>query len=147
MDDDVEILSVRKLVALYGGILWTPHWSSGGDVWRAGRVTLDMCREFLVDGRTARPSRALRDNFGTVEQHAMRIAWIAAHWDPAGHPIDVDFGVEPLSVYDSWRSVPIQDGHHRLAAAVVLRFPWIAARCSGLESTIRAFRYRGRRGP
>jgi hypothetical protein len=49
---------------------------------------------------------------GIRRDHVERIAYLVVHRDPT--PIDLDVGVPELGCYVDW---PIQDGHHRLAAA------------------------------
>ena len=48
------------------------------------------------------------------EPHAGRIKYLAKHgWSD---PIEIDVGIPPLHCYVDW---PIQDGNHRLAAAML----------------------------
>ena len=69
------------------------------------------------------------------EYHIRRIAWFTQHtdWEPivleCGWP---EYDVEPY----------LQDGNHRLAAAIVLGHKWIYAHCSGVVSEIESFLYK-----
>jgi hypothetical protein len=72
-------------------------------------------REFLED-----PSPRGR------EDHIARIAWFVMHgWDDA---IELDVGVPALGCHVGWI---IQDGNHRLAAAIVRREDTITATICG----------------
>jgi hypothetical protein len=62
----------------------------------------------------------------TRTQHAMRIAYLVIN--KASDAIQIDVGVPELSCHVDW---PIQDGHHRLAAAFYRGDETILADVSG----------------
>jgi len=66
------------------------------------------------------------DSEGTRRQHIERIAYLVVHRDP--NPIELDVGIPHLGCHVSW---PIQDGHHRLAAAFYRGDEGIEADVSG----------------
>lgn len=70
--------------------------------------------------------------------HAQAIAaYVNAGWE---HPIDIDVGIPSLGYLPSW---PIEDGHHRLAAAIMLGRPWILAAYAGAVDVARELIYQG----
>ena len=60
------------------------------------------------------------------DDHAGRIAWLMIH--PSREPIEIDVGVPHLCCYVDWL---VQDGNHRLAAALMRGEPTIMACVSG----------------
>ena len=67
--------------------------------------------------------------------HVSRIAWFAKHgWND---PVDIDFGCPTFSGV----SYALDDGHHRLAAAIIRKDAWIYAVASGEVDYIETFLY------
>lgn len=66
--------------------------------------------------------------------HAGRIAYLVLN--PASDPISVDVGIPSMGCFPSWG---IDDGNHRLSAAIVRGDETILVNFSGAEPEIRAF--------
>lgn len=63
--------------------------------------------------------------------HVERVAWLVVYgWDD---PIEIDVGVPSLGCFPDWI---VQDGNHRLAAAIYLGRRTILASCGGQQSAI-----------
>jgi hypothetical protein len=75
-----------------------------------------------------------RDFFDTSSRprHTLKIAWLVTHWKE-GHPISVDVGLD-----DTHFSV--DDGNHRLAAAIYRGHEFIEADVSGFLRRVRQFK-------
>lgn len=66
--------------------------------------------------------------------HIARIAWFVVNgWND---PIDIDVGVPSLGCYPKW---PLEDGNHRLAAAIIRGDRVIPAYMSGSVNEIQKF--------
>lgn len=108
-------LPIQKLIAACNPLQRSP--------WRVGPVTEAMVRECLVDGLFR--SKPIRID-SPPHHHAQRIAYLVVNgWSD---PIDIDVGVPSLHCYVDWI---VQDGNHRLAAAMVRGDEEIAAEVSG----------------
>lgn len=81
-------------------------------------VTPRNVREALTTGRLVATQGG--------DDHAGRIAWLMAH--PSQEPIEIDVGVPGLGCHVDWF---VQDGNHRLAAALMRGEPTIMACVSG----------------
>lgn len=88
-----------------------------GHPW-AERVTRRDVRRALAEGRLAATP-------GTGD-HAGRIAFLMTH--EATDPIDIDVGVPAFGCHVRWF---VQDGNHRLAAAIMAGRPTISALVGG----------------
>lgn len=115
--DDITPAAVAPLAALgnpFDGVCWP-----------------DLERPITtVDVGEALVSRALRHpdegDCTTRAEHAGRIAWFIVNgWRD---PIEVDVGIPSMGYVPEW---PIQDGNHRLAAAILLKCRTIDIRFSG----------------
>lgn len=96
-------IGVRKLQALCD-----PFRSR---IWGSFTINKAMVRQALSDN-TLQPS--YRSGSGDPYYHAGRIAWFYLRgWTDA---IDVEVGCPALHCYVDW---PVQDGNHRLAAAIL----------------------------
>jgi hypothetical protein len=108
------------------------------EIWIPGQVVKrDIITRCIERGRLLHPKQYEdeqdEDNC-TMLQHHERIAWLVVNgWE---EPIEVDFGV---SFGRQW--YPLQDGHHRLAAAIYRNELFILASCSGSISRIEEYRY------
>lgn len=68
------------------------------------------------------------------ETHIRRVAYLAVHgWED---PIEVDLGIPSMNFLPDW---PIQDGNHRLAAAIFRGDRSIMAEVSGESAWIKKF--------
>ena len=70
------------------------------------------------------------------EQHIERIAYLVLNHDPT--PIDIDVGVPSLGYYPKWI---IEDGNHRLSAAIYRQEKYIFAYCSGEDRVIEGLKF------
>ena len=78
------------------------------------------------------------EEFATSRQHhVLRIAWLVLNWSD-NFPIDIDFGCPNLG-YPTRELV--EDGNHRLAAAIYMNKDFINANCSGEEIETSKFLY------
>ena len=84
-------------------------------VWGDFVVTREMVMDALVHNRFCEEpmSAWTKEQHCRAKSHAERIAYLAYNgWDDA---IQIDVGVPGLNCYVDW---PVQDGNHRLAAAI-----------------------------
>ncbi len=70
------------------------------------------------------------------EEHIQRVAWFVMNLSK-DYPIEIDFGVPEAGVGFSFN-----DGNHRLAAAIYMKFDYISAKWSGSESVANEFLYK-----
>lgn len=73
----------------------------------------------------------------TREQHISRVAWFVTNYQEK-YPIEIDFGI-PGFCY-----LTVEDGNHRLAAAIYLNLPFIWAIASGSTNLIREYGYKSK---
>jgi hypothetical protein len=112
-------IPVDRLRALCNPFTATDLWNSGGDL-TSDMVACAIRRNLLNrncndDGRLCHP-----------DHHAQRVAYFVVQgWDTA---IDVDVGVPELCCHVDWL---VQDGNHRLAAAIYRGDQFIKAGVSG----------------
>lgn len=99
-----------------------------------GPITREEVRLAIEEGRLrARPVDGrdlIQDGVPIRRDHVERIAYLVVHPDPT--PIDFDVGVPSLGCHVDW---PLQDGHHRLAAAFYRGDATIEADISGCLDT------------
>ena len=72
----------------------------------------------------------------TREEHIQRIAWLVENYNE-NYPLDIDFGVPSLG-----GEFTMEDGNHRLAAAIYLNKPYILANVCGSQYEIEKFIYK-----
>lgn len=100
------------------------------DPWGCGTITLEMIDK--AEWVTEPWNPDADDQIWTAKQHAGRIKYLADNgWDT---PIIMDVGVPALGY--GWRKV--EDGHHRLAAAIYRKDSHILASISGDTKEIEA---------
>lgn len=90
------------------------------------------CAESRV--RIPAPGRDFYDP-SNRHRHLLRIAWLVTHWEE-GHPIQVDVGLGD-------EGFSVNDGNHRLAAAIYRGHDFIEADVCGSIKRIKHFRGRG----
>lgn len=80
-----------------------------------------------------------------TEQHAQRVAWIVKHWNDEPTftqvPISIDFGIGAPPTFFS-----VNDGNHRLAAAIYLKKPFLHTTWGGSYEEMRKFLYKEKDG-
>jgi len=67
------------------------------------------------------------------EEHIYRIAWFVENWDDK-FPISIDFGMPWMGT-----GISIDDGNHRLAAAIYLKKHWIKSSFGGSIDEMKKF--------
>jgi hypothetical protein len=114
-----------------------------GDPWGCGRIDPETVRLAVV-ARQFRDTPAVRaDEAGipifrplrSYEAHLRRIAYFVVHgWNDA---IEVDIGIPSLRCHVDWI---VQDGNHRLAAAIIRGDEFILASVGGcLDTALQMF--------
>ncbi len=93
-------------------------------------VTREEIAAAIADGRLNPPDG--QEGGMTREAHLGRIAWFAVHGWP--DPISIDVGVPALGHCPRW---PVEDGNHRLAAAIFRMDASISAEIGGQLSHAR----------
>ncbi len=101
------------------------------DPWDCGGITIAEVSEAIAEGRFCvrrhSPVRWGRSEDGlTRKEHIERVAYLTVH--PSNHPVEIDVGVPACG---SFCDYPLQDGHHRLAAAIMRGDEFILAEVSG----------------
>jgi hypothetical protein len=96
--------------------------------WGSSKVTRDMVKSAIeagdLEATPFNPKQA--DHSGSQKYHTRRIAYLAVNgWSD---PISIDVGVPGLGCYVDWF---IDDGNHRVAAALVMGRETISAEVSG----------------
>ncbi len=90
---------------------WSPFTHA---VWseNPGPLTVEEVTLAIAEGRLG--DRPHGDDWSkwSRQQHVERVAYLVVYPDPT--PIELDVGVPELGCHVAW---PLQDGHHRLAAA------------------------------
>jgi uncharacterized protein (DUF1015 family) len=71
-------------------------------------------------------------DISTREQHIHRIAWFVENYKEI-YPIEIDFGIPGFC------ELVVEDGNHRLAAAIYLGLSYVWATTSGATSVIESF--------
>jgi hypothetical protein len=118
---DPQLISVDRLRE-FCDPFFNPPWEG------VASLTVEGVKQAMVDGFFEKKpySAARRPEIWTVEDHIARIAHLAVHgWDD---PIDLDVGIPSLGAWVSWM---VQDGNHRLAAAIVRDDSFIRSTFSG----------------
>lgn len=115
--DDITPAAVPALASLanpFDSVIW-----SGLD----NPITAEEVGAALVVGKLKHPDDGPCD---TRSDHVQRVAWFMVHgWRD---PLEVDIGIPSLGYVPEW---PVQDGNHRLAAAILLKNQTIDIRFSG----------------
>jgi len=97
--------------------------------WGGSKITKQIVQSAISCGELAETSfdpQCRQGNQFDAKYHAQRVAYFAVHgWSD---PISIDVGVPSLGCHVSWL---VDDGNHRLAAALFLKKKTIAASVSG----------------
>jgi len=92
------------------------------DVWGCGLITVEMIEKATPNHKRYNPDNS--DQLWSAMDHAGRVKYLAS----AGiEPIDIDVGVPCLGYYNQ----RIDDGHHRLCAAIYLGHGTILCKIQG----------------
>jgi hypothetical protein len=98
--------------------------------------TTDVLQAVREQRFLSKPFSYARDTWNYT-QHVERIAYLAQHgWEDS---IEVDIGIPSMDFHPQW---PIQDGNHRLFAALARRDPFILASVAGEVSFIEKLLFR-----
>lgn len=98
--------------------------------WGGRRFTVAEVRAAIKQGRFQKKPWGAYAETGARYSHVARIAWLAVSgWHDA---VEVDVGVPSLRCFVKW---PVQDGNHRLAAAIVRGDENILASVAGCMDT------------
>lgn len=109
-------LPVRRLVA---------HCDPFSNPWTEEPLSPKDVQSALAEGRLLAEAFGILSEWG-ARQHAERIAYLVVHgWD---EPIEVDVGIPAFGCFPPWF---VDDGNHRLAAAVVAGHEFIEASVAG----------------
>ncbi len=116
----ISVKSIRKLCD-----------PTQNDVWSCGIVAQSLVAQCIQQGRLidheeweALNAEALY--IPSAEEHASRIAYLATEgWED---PIEIDVGVPSLGYFPKW---PLEDGNHRLFAAIFKKHETIDATFAG----------------
>lgn len=119
-----EVLDVKKILEN-----WDPFHAFGGR-----RVSESSVHKALAAGNFASEFQSWDNRKWSY--HAQRIAYFVKHgWD---EPISVDVGCGPLGGHFG-----VDDGNHRLCAAVIRGDASIKSSTGGLVDIIKEFEYKG----
>lgn len=108
------------------------HWDLSADIWGAGSINLADVEAAVQEQRFV--ADPFSPGFGSwsYDRHVERIAYLLHHgWTDA---IEVDVGIPSLGFWIDW---PIQEGNHRLLAALTRKDPFILASVAGEVDFIR----------
>jgi hypothetical protein len=108
------------------------------NIWGKGLLTEDEVVQAVAEGRlNGTPfSTDLLDEW-THLMHVERVAYLVVN--PSDKPIEVDVGIPHLGCHVDW---PVQDGNHRLAAAICRGDKKIRVEASGACDEIKKFKFR-----
>jgi hypothetical protein len=135
---DVQVLSVSKLQAVANPFRHDP-WEIG-PLTRLAITRAVNCLRRQKHFRGGKPMagscRAMEGGRRVRRRwHIERVAWLVVYgWED---PIEIDVGVPFLGCFPEWI---VQDGNHRLAAAIYLGRKTILASCGGQQSVIDEYR-------
>lgn len=130
-------LSVKKLAKDFSFTKY-PIWGGLEDV-----ISIREVKERLAAGRSEGPLPKVPNkgfpydaetDYEFRKYHVGRIAYLVKH--PATDPISIDVGIPSLGMTVAWQ---IDDGNHRLSAAIVRGDKTILAVFSGEEKEIKRF--------
>lgn len=125
--NDWTMIPVDKLLAGIGDCPFEKHG-----------ITKEMVQESLRTGSYGMASESYSHARLPIERspewHAQRVAYLVRYgWE---HPIEIDVGIPSVGFYP----YPLQDGHHRLCAAIIRGDTHIRAEVSGaLEHAFEIF--------
>jgi hypothetical protein len=125
----MEWLNIKKIQEV-----WDPYEAN---IWPAlsTPITYEEVYEAIpyaeVLKKIPTPSKDFYDK-SSRSRHILKIAWLVTHWED-GHPIHIDVGMD-----DQYFSV--DDGNHRLAAAIYRCHTYIEAEVSGAIYKIKRFK-------
>lgn len=127
----ISTFSVQKLLLVCNNAFQIPIWTRRKLITKVG---VQMC---IDSGTLIHPDEWANDKqrkqYCPISIHSARIAWLVVNgWDK---PLELDFGVPSLGCY----TYPLQDGHHRLAAAVFRNDETIEGSPSGATSEIEKY--------
>lgn len=103
-------------------------------------ITLEEISQSLAHNILVPPCISKNQNIGntpTRQEHIGRIAWFVKNLDSKSNPIDIDFGVTGIL-----EKIYIQDGNHRLAAALYRKDKFIYVSCSGSLDRVSNLEYK-----
>lgn len=104
------LLPVEVFAKSMNPFVWQP--------WQGYEVTMSQVQQALDEGRLV--------SVPTQIDHAGRIAFLVVN--EQSDPVEIDVGVPELDCFVDW---PIQDGNHRVAAAIFANRELIRASVSG----------------
>lgn len=100
-------------------------------------ITREEIQEAIAKNQFLAPPRTKCNFELSRKEQISRIAWLVFNYDSENFPIDIDFGVTNLL-----EKIFVQDGNHRLAAALYRNEKFIHVNCSGGLDRIQSFEYK-----
>ena len=99
-------------------------------------VSTDQVIAALIEGRLLDRPVGLHDDreYQDPQAHAARVAFFVQHGLSDQDFLEIDVGVPELNCFVR---EPVQDGNHRLAAALIRGDEWVACSIGGSETLIR----------
>lgn len=133
--DSAVAIDLAKLLQEFPSILEDEIWPGLQKPISAEEVSKEV-RRFVPYKRKFKPYNPIRFKAWSRVQHAKRIAYFMINGFEA---VSMDFGCPSLGA--SCFFSPINDGHHRLLAAIFRGDRFIMANCGGEEGYIEEFLY------